>query len=164
MTEDFDERAATWDDEPEHLERAHLAAALIRRSVPLTRATRLLEYGAGTGLLSEALANDVGHVIVTDPSAGMRSVLLGKHADGAFGPGQVLALDLARDPVPDLEEEDGSFHDEGFDGHHGFPRERLTAELEAAGFTGVAFRDGPVIDKEGRGYPLLLCTAVRGER
>ena len=61
MTEDLGERAATGDEDPEHLERAHLAATLIRRSLPLTRATRLLEYGAGTGLLSVAPADDVGH-------------------------------------------------------------------------------------------------------
>jgi SAM-dependent methyltransferase len=204
VSEDFDERAETWDDDHEHRDRAAVAAALVRDTVPtIGRATRVLEYGAGTGLLAAALAGDVGSIVVTDPSAGMRAVLQRKLADGVFGSGQVLDLDLARDPVPalevdlvlallslhhvpelppvlagfaqllapggsvaivDLEEEDGSFHDEGFDGHHGFPRGRLTAQLEAAGFTEVGFRDGPVIDKEGRGYPLFLCTALRGER
>jgi ubiquinone/menaquinone biosynthesis C-methylase UbiE len=200
MSTDFDERAETWDDDLEHRDRAAVAAALLRDSVPTDGTTRLLEYGAGTGLLSAALAPHVGSVVVTDPSAGMRGVLERKLADGTFGTGQVLDLDLARDPVPDLEvdlvvalmslhhvpelapvltgfarllapggavgiidleEEDGSFHSEGFDGHHGFAREGLTAQLEAAGFTKVAFRDGPVIDKEERAYPLFLCTARR---
>jgi SAM-dependent methyltransferase len=203
VTTDFDARAETWDDDQEHRDRAATAAALVRETVPIGRSTRLLEYGAGTGLLAAALAADVGSVIVADPSAGMRAVLARKLAAGVFGAGQVLDLDLARDPAPDLEvdlvlallslhhvpelapvpagfvqllaeggavgiidleEEDGSFHGEGFDGHHGFARERLTAELEAAGFTGVAFRAGPVIEKEGRRYPLFLCTAARGPR
>jgi SAM-dependent methyltransferase len=203
MTADFDARAETWDDDQEHRDRAAAAAALVRETVPIDRSTRLLEYGAGTGLLAAALAADVGSVIVTDPSAGMRAVLARKLAAGVFGAGQVLDLDLVRDPAPelevdlvlallslhhvpelppvlagfaqvladggavaivDLEEEDGSFHDEGFDGHHGFPRERLAAELETAGFAAVAFRDGPVIEKEGRHYPLFLCTASRGPR
>jgi ubiquinone/menaquinone biosynthesis C-methylase UbiE len=202
VSADFDERAETWDDDQEHRDRAAAAAALVRDTVPLDGATRVLEYGAGTGLLAAALAAEVGSVVVTDPSAGMRAVLERKLADGVFGVGQVRDLDLTRDAAPDLEvdlvlallslhhvpelppvltgfaqvltpggavaivdleEEDGSFHDEGFDGHHGFPRARLTAELEAAGFTGVAFREGPVIDKEGRAYPLFLCTALRGQ-
>lgn len=203
MSTDFDERAATWDDDPEHRERALAAAALIRDAVPMSATTRVLEYGAGTGLLAAALAPDVGHMVVTDPSAGMRAVLEGKLADGVFGPGAVLDLDLVRDPVPDLavdlivallslhhvpavpavldgfarllvpggmitvvdlEEEDGSFHDEGFAGHHGFPRETLTRQLEATGFGSVTFRAGPAIRKNQRDYPLFLCTAERGSR
>lgn len=200
MSTDFDDRAATWDDDAEHRARAAVAAQLIRQAVPLTRETRLLEYGAGTGLLAAELAAEVGHVIVSDPSAGMRSVLLAKHAAGVFGPGQVLDLDLARDPAPhlevdgivallslhhvpelapvldgfarllvaggslaviDLEEEDGTFHDEGFDGHDGFERAALTAALTTAGFEAVAFHEGPAIRKNERDYPLFLCTARR---
>jgi len=200
MTTDFDERAETWDDDLEHRDRAAVAAALVRDSVPVTPTTRVLEYGAGTGLLSASLAPHVGSVVVTDPSAGMRGVLERKLAAGVFGEGRVLDLDLVHQPVPDLEvdlvvalmslhhvpelppvldgfarllapggavavidleEEDGSFHSEGFDGHHGFARDRLSAALEDAGFTRVAFQDGPVIEKEERGYPLFLCTAVR---
>jgi len=200
VTTDFDERAETWDDDLEHRDRAAVAAALVRDAVPVTSTTRVLEYGAGTGLLSASLAPHVGSVVVTDPSAGMRGVLERKLAAGAFGHGRVLDLDLVHQPVPDLEvdlvvalmslhhvadlvpvlegfarllapggavavidleEEDGSFHSEGFDGHHGFARDGLTAALQAAGFTRVAFRDGPVIEKEERGYPLFLCTATR---
>lgn len=200
MNADFDERALTWDDDPEHRDRAVQAARLVRGAVPLEETTRVLEYGAGTGLLSAELAGEVGHVIVTDPSAGMRSVLLAKQANGEFGSAQVLDLDLARDPAPslevevvtallslhhvpslgavlqgfaellvpggwlailDLEEEDGSFHGEGFDGHHGFERAALTRSLEAAGFASVAFHPGPVIHRDGRDYGTFLCTALR---
>lgn len=200
MSSDFDERAETWDDDEEHRERAATAGALIREAVTLEPTTRVLEYGAGTGLLAAALAPHVGSVVVTDPSQGMRAVLERKLAAGVFGTGEVRDLDLVSHPVPDLEvdlvvallslhhvpelepvlagfaqllapggsvaivdleEEDGTFHDEGFQGHHGFARAPLTAELEAAGFTEVAFREGPVIGKEDRDYPLFLCTASR---
>ncbi|MFP4310511.1 MAG: class I SAM-dependent DNA methyltransferase [Nitriliruptoraceae bacterium] len=203
MSTEFDERAETWDDDEEHHRRAEAAAALLREVIPLEATTRLLEYGAGTGLLAAALAGDVGSVVVSDPSAGMQAVLARKLEAGAFGTGQVLGLDLARDAVPDLEvdlivalmslhhvpelppvlagfarllavggrvaiidleEEDGSFHDEGFEGHHGFARAGLTDALEAAGFAEVTFRPAPAVAKNDREYPLFLCTAVRTDR
>ena len=97
--ETFDERAATWDDE-EHLRRASTVAALLREALPLTRETRLLDYGAGTGLLSQHLVEDVGHLVVADPSEGMREVARGKVATGVLPGAEVIDLDLARDPVP----------------------------------------------------------------
>ena len=97
--ETFDERAATWDDE-EHLRRASQIAALLREALPLTPDTRLLDYGAGTGLLSQHLVDDVGHTIVADPSEGMREVARGKVEQGVLPGAQVIDLDLNRDPVP----------------------------------------------------------------
>jgi 2-polyprenyl-3-methyl-5-hydroxy-6-metoxy-1,4-benzoquinol methylase len=97
----FDERAATWDDDPGHRDRARAVAAAIRDQVHLTPSTRVIEYGAGTGLLAEELASDVGPVTVTDPSAGMREVIAAKVAAGVL-PGAVVSdLDLERDAVPD---------------------------------------------------------------
>lgn len=94
----FDAAAATWDDDPTKLERARTAADAIRAVVELRRDTRLLEYGAGTGLLSQALARDVGSVIVTDPSEGMRAVLRSKVDQGLFGAdAAVHDLDLDED-------------------------------------------------------------------
>jgi len=52
----FDDRAATWDD-PDKIERARVVAEAIARAVPLDRTTRVFEYGAGTGLVSEQLAH-----------------------------------------------------------------------------------------------------------
>lgn len=101
--ETFDERAATWDDE-EHLRRASLVAELLRTQLPLSPTTRLLDYGAGTGLLSQHLVADVGHLVVADPSAGMREVARGKVATGVLPGAEVIDLDLGRDPAPaDLE-------------------------------------------------------------
>jgi hypothetical protein len=48
----FDEQAATWDEDPAKVERSAVVAAAIIATVPLSSATRMLEYGAGTGLVT----------------------------------------------------------------------------------------------------------------
>lgn len=97
----FDERAATWDDDPRKRERAGVVADKVRASVPLHPGTRLLEYGAGTGLVSQALRDAVGPVTLADSSQGMREVLTAKIAAGAIPDARVSDLDLSRDPAPD---------------------------------------------------------------
>jgi 2-polyprenyl-3-methyl-5-hydroxy-6-metoxy-1,4-benzoquinol methylase len=97
----FDERARTWDDDPAKRERAATAAAAIRGAVDLDRRTRLLEYGAGTGLLSQELAADVGSITVADPSQGMREVMQEKAEAGLLPGARVFDLDLSRHAVPD---------------------------------------------------------------
>lgn len=207
MATDFDEKAATWDDDPAKVERARVVAEAIRSAIPLTSDTRLLEYGAGTGLVAEALAEDVGAITLAEPSAGMREVATAKVDLGTLPAGtRVWDLDLAATAPPsderfdliatvmtlhhihhlepvlagfaqllgdgghlavvDLEAEDGSFHseDSGFDGHHGFDRGALQAQLEAAGFTDVAFADVHQIEKDGSTFPLFLATGRIGAR
>jgi ubiquinone/menaquinone biosynthesis C-methylase UbiE len=203
---DFDEKAKTWDDDPAKVHRARVVAEAIRSAVPLGSSTRLLEYGAGTGMVSQTLADHVGPITLAEPSAGMRAVMVEKIAAGTLPAGvRIWNLDLATDEVPDerfdliitvltlrhiqdlvavldgfatllsdgghlcivdLEEEDGSFHssDPGFDGHHGFGRAALTAQLEAAGFVGVRFERCYEINKEGTAYPLFLATCTVGGR
>ncbi len=63
--------------------------------------------------------------------------------------------------IVDLEQEDGSFHGEGFGGHHGFDRDQLGAQLEAAGFTQVTFQHAYDLEKNGHPYPLFLAIATR---
>ena len=70
----FDEAAATWDDDPGHEERQVAVARAIEAEVELTPSTRALDVGGGTGRLSILLADRVGSVVVTDPSAGMAQV------------------------------------------------------------------------------------------
>lgn len=99
---DFDERAATWDDDPAKVERGTWVADAVADAIELGDDTRLLEYGAGTGLASQALVGRVGAITLTDPSAGMRTVMERKVEEGVFPAGtRVWDLDLARDDVPD---------------------------------------------------------------
>ena len=97
----FDAKAATWDDDPAKVARAADIARAIRATVPLTASTRLLEYGAGTGLVTQALRDSVGPVTLVDTSAGMRSVMQDKIAAGAITDARVWDLDLSTDAAPD---------------------------------------------------------------
>lgn len=97
----FDERAATWDDEAK-TERARVVAEAVRRAVAPTGSTRVLEYGAGTGLVSQALVDSAGPLTLADPSSGMRDVMHAKVASGALpATARVWDLDLSADGLPD---------------------------------------------------------------
>ena len=98
----FDDRAATWDDDPTKVARSEIVAAALAEAVPLSGSTRFLEYGAGTALLSQALRGRIGPLTVADTSSGMRDVMARKVADGALPGGtRVWDLDLATADVPD---------------------------------------------------------------
>lgn len=100
-TEHFDTHAATWDDNPDTARRAAEVAAAIAQAVPLAGTDRVLEYGAGTGLVTQALADRVGDVTLADNSSGMRQVLGDKIAARVLPQGaRVWSLDLESDPVP----------------------------------------------------------------
>ena len=75
----FDERAREWDT-PERRERAEAVADAIRANVALTPTTRTIDVGAGTGLLGFALADDIGDLVLAEPSEGMREVIREKLA------------------------------------------------------------------------------------
>jgi predicted TPR repeat methyltransferase len=96
----FDQRAASWDDNPEHVRRAVAIAEAIRAEVPLDASTRVLEYGAGTGLVSEALRDHVGTLTLADPSLGMREVVQSKIDAGTLPGARVWDLDLAVGSAP----------------------------------------------------------------
>lgn len=70
----FDDRAATWDDDPGHEKRQVAVARAIADAVNLSPRMSAVDVGGGTGRLSILLADRVGSVVVTDPSAGMVQV------------------------------------------------------------------------------------------
>jgi ubiquinone/menaquinone biosynthesis C-methylase UbiE len=97
----FDEKAATWET-PAKTERAQVVAEAVRQAVALSASTRVLEYGAGTGLVSQELARSVGPITLADPSAGMREVMHSKVATGALpATTRIWDLDLSTGRVPD---------------------------------------------------------------
>lgn len=49
--------------------------------------------------------------------------------------------------IVDLDKEDGSFHGDGFTGHHGFDRSSLQATVESIGFRNVQYRTVFAIEK-----------------
>lgn len=97
----FDERAATWDEDPAKIERARNTARLLREVLPLTGTERVLDIGGGTGQLGLHLADAVGAVVVSDPSTGMIEVARRNiAAAGLQDRFSALELDLTRDDVP----------------------------------------------------------------
>ncbi len=101
MTIDFDAKAREWDSDPEKLARARRVAEGILASVPVSAGTRAFEYGGGTGLLSFALRERLGSVVVADSSQGMLEVLRSKIREAGASNLLPLAIDLTRDPVPE---------------------------------------------------------------
>ena len=189
-TEHFDSHAGTWDDDEDKRRRSAEIAGAVAAAVPTTGDTRLLEYGAGTGLVTQALLDRVGPVTLADNSAGMRTVLHDKVTDGRLPrDARIWDLDLERGDGPqerfdlvvssmvlhhvhDLDGvlsrlaamlEDGSFHADthDFDGHPGFDREELARAVEAAGLEAVAWDSCAAVEKHGRTYPVFLLTARR---
>jgi 2-polyprenyl-3-methyl-5-hydroxy-6-metoxy-1,4-benzoquinol methylase len=72
--------------------------------------------------------------------------------------------------VADLDKEDGSFHQDtpGVE-HHGFSRDRVREQLQAAGFTQVSFETAHEIEKPGADgasvrFPVFLATAKKTAR
>ncbi|MEZ5382539.1 MAG: class I SAM-dependent methyltransferase [Microthrixaceae bacterium] len=100
MTTASDERAATWDD-PAKARRAAIVAQEIRNAVPLSPSMRMLEYGAGTGLTTQALRGWVGPVTLADTSSGMREVMAQKIEAGELTDARIWDLDLASQQPPD---------------------------------------------------------------
>lgn len=101
MSSYFDERAATW-DEPAQVDQARAAARAVAAAVDLHPTMRVLEYGSGTGLVAQNLADRVGPLTLADPSVGMRDAARAKVDTGELPAGtRIWDLDLGRGEVPD---------------------------------------------------------------
>lgn len=98
---DFDAKARTWDADPAKLERAGRVADLMARRIPGLAGARVLEYGAGTGLLGFALRDRARQVTLADSSREMLAVAREKLAQSGAANVDVVALDLASGQVPD---------------------------------------------------------------
>lgn len=96
----FDERAPAWDT-PERTQRATSIADLILQAVQPTPDARVLELGAGTGLLGLALLPHVGAVVLADASGGMLDVADAKIATGDHPGARTLRHVLTVDALPD---------------------------------------------------------------
>jgi len=96
----FDDRAAEWDT-PERAERARAIAALILETARPDPDARVLELGAGTGLLGLAILPYVGSVVLADASGGMLDVAEAKIGTGAHPGASTLRHVLTEDPLPE---------------------------------------------------------------
>jgi len=90
-TEHFDQAAATWDLADRRVALAHAVVKAIALRVPLSRTATVLDFGCGTGLVTLALAPQVGSITGADTSPGMLKALAEK-AEIQGVPVHLLAL------------------------------------------------------------------------
>lgn len=77
----FDLAAAGWDGNSMHWERSQAIANDIKTILPVAKNWRVLEYGAGTGILSFMLKDEVKEILMMDSSEEMVKVMQQKVTD-----------------------------------------------------------------------------------
>lgn len=108
----FDDEAAAWDDDPGHEKRQVAVARAIEEAVRLSPRMSAIDIGGGTGRLSILLADRVGSVVVTDPSAGMVRVAQERIEAAGLGDRlRAVQADLATDRLDGASDgtSDGAF-------------------------------------------------------
>ena len=78
LRRDFDQAAATWDDNPVRIKLAKDVAKAITDQVILTPDMAVMDFGCGTGLLTMLLQPMVGSITGVDSSRGMLDTLNAK--------------------------------------------------------------------------------------
>ena len=94
---EFDHKAAEWDMNPVHLERSKAIAEMLKKSIPDGQQMTALEFGAGSGILSLLLKEQLKEITLMDSSAGMINVIKDKIASGGFDQLKTVHLDLEKE-------------------------------------------------------------------
>ncbi len=200
QTNSFDHRAAQWDNLPRRVALANAVVEMVIHEADPKPTMQMLDYGAGTGLVTLGLQPLVKEIIAVDSSRGMLEKLEAKAREAHIDNIQTLFIDLdgnwqlpqgidllvssmtmhhvpdvgplllrfkeCMNPggllcIADLEQEDGSFHDEAvFIPHKGFAVEEMEGFFQQAGFHEVRTVRVISIKKERAGkireYPVNL--------
>ncbi len=96
MSDFFDNAAKEWDTKHQRVAQAKAIAQIIEQTIPLTRATKALEFGCGTGLLGFNLIEKVGEITFCDTSRGMLSEVENKLKISACTSAKIVDLNVAR--------------------------------------------------------------------
>ena len=75
---EFDIKAAGWDQNKMHWDRSEAIAIEIKKMIPLNTEMKVLEYGAGTGITSFLLKDHVKEITLMDNSSEMVRVMTEK--------------------------------------------------------------------------------------
>ena len=90
MSDSWDDYAQDWDDNPDVIQYAQLAFETLSQRYDVS-GLKVLDFGCGTGLLSEKLAQAGAHVVSVDPSIKMIEILANKKISQV----QVLACEIS---------------------------------------------------------------------
>lgn len=102
---DFDAVAGNWDEEPRRVKVATEVAAAISNTLNLSNAWDALDMGCGTGLVTLALAPQLGTITGIDSSGAMLAKLLEKVKASGITNVKTALCDLSGGELPE-----GTFH------------------------------------------------------
>ena len=91
---EFDNKAAEWDKNPMHWDRSEAIVKEIRNRIPLNRNMTAMEYGAGTGIASFLLRDQLKEITLMDNSSEMVRIIMEKIAASQVTNLKVLNFDL----------------------------------------------------------------------
>jgi len=94
---EFNLKAAGWDQDPMRLERSQAVANGIINIIPLSDDMTVLEYGSGTGLTSFLLKDHVKEITMMDNSAEMVKIMNKKILDSGVTNLKTVFFDLEKD-------------------------------------------------------------------
>ncbi len=75
---EFDLKAAGWDENPVHIERAAAITGMMLKVIPVTTEMTAIEFGAGTGIAGFLLRDHFRRIVMIDSSAEMVKIMKGK--------------------------------------------------------------------------------------
>jgi ubiquinone/menaquinone biosynthesis C-methylase UbiE len=101
MASRFDEAAAQWDNNPGRVDLARAVGEAIGCTIPLQPGWRVLDYGAGTGLLTLNLQPRVASMVALDSSTAMLEKLTQNLAAATISNVQTRHWDLEAQPFPE---------------------------------------------------------------
>ncbi len=137
---DFDAVAGNWDEEPRRVKVATEVATAIGNTLNLSNAWDALDMGCGTGLVTLALAPQLGSITGIDSSGAMLGKLVEKVKASGITNVKTALCDISVGELPE-----GKFHliVSAMTLHHIKDPETLLSSLRSRLFTGgwVAFAD-----------------------
>jgi tRNA (cmo5U34)-methyltransferase len=101
MTNEFDDKAQSWDENPMHLERSKAIAQKMTEIIPISESMTALEFGAGTGLLSLLLKEKLSRITLVDSSREMVRIMQAKIDKGGLSNVESFHIDIEKEEFTD---------------------------------------------------------------